>query len=162
LNRRDGLGRLALTPTEDLLGAELAKGYANQPCAAIVCQFASLKEIGDEYGMPGVDSALAAITEAIAVSLPPGALVAKLKLTIFCILLHGDNSTAARLARQIVRRVTEEPVEVPKGRVALLKAFAGTAASNEGTGLPPAQLIFEAAWRALTVAPYREGGVASG
>lgn len=146
----------------ELLSTELSRAYDAGQCAVVVCQLASMKEIGNQYGPQGVDEALKALSMLLLRAVPPGAKVAKLKLTIFGIVLRGDGQTALALARDIVQQADREPVIVAKNRAVHLKVAVGVAASNEGSGLAPTQLVFEASWRALDVAPYQKGSIASG
>jgi len=103
-----------------------------------------------------------AVTELISRGAPDDARVAQLSQDMFGVLVYTGRSTSPSIARGIVELVAAAPVEVAKGRSVPLNVVAGVAASDEASGLPPAQLVFEATWRALFVAPYRKDGVADG
>jgi GGDEF domain-containing protein len=151
-----------LRPIHELLGADLADAYQGQACSFIVCLFASWEAVADEYGHRGVDNAVKALAKSIRKSLPDDARAGQLTHDMFGVLVNRGRSASSAVARQIVERVTAVPAEVAKGRTVQLDLIAGVAASDEAPGLPPAQLVFEATWRALFVAPYRKDGVADG
>jgi GGDEF domain-containing protein len=151
-----------LQPIDVLLGHDLLKAYESPPCAVVVCHLTSMREIGDEFGIPAVDGAMNALLKVIVERLPSGAAMGKLKFTMFAIILSAGADSARSLATAIVAEATSHPVEVVRGGQVVLKVVAGSAATDEAEPMPPARLLFEAGWRALAIAPTREDGVCSG
>lgn len=75
----------------------------------MVCQLLSIRERGDQYGVHALDAAVDALTKMIIKSVLPGSKVAKLKLTIFGVVLPGDGPAALDVARDIVRLADHNP-----------------------------------------------------